>query len=295
MKFTQPVSMICSEEQYKRDLKNPLFAMGYNERSICNFPTFTMLVSNNNNISGKLANVDNGCAKDFGRYFISEYNPELFLALAGITDKTNGNIGEYWKYTGVTYTGFIEGKLYKQKQDTILINSAFINELGGDNGFHPTNHKYFTKATKEQIINYFTKQPKKSMDKITVKKSEFKKLHMLACTEWKEKLTKIIADGFLYSDTIDFTEDFVTEMRNACTKEQLIVFKEIFKDFDVLSVNKKYKDREWFGTNAGSAHITPRTAGEYQGIAFYLTNALNWELKKDSVGNTVLIPTEKNK
>lgn len=33
MKFIQPVSMKCSQEQYERDLREPLLAMGYTQHA----------------------------------------------------------------------------------------------------------------------------------------------------------------------------------------------------------------------------------------------------------------------
>ena len=65
---------------------------------------------------------------------------------------------------------------------------------------------------------------------ITIKKSEFKKLFVLACQSWKPKLEEKLKE-FIFEENIKFQEEFAEEMKKACTKEQLVVFNKIFKDY----------------------------------------------------------------
>ncbi len=66
--------------------------------------------------------------------------------------------------------------------------------------------------------------------KITIKKSEFKKLYDIACTNWKPKLDEKLKE-FIFNDNIEFEESFVKDMKNACTEDQLKIFKIIFKSY----------------------------------------------------------------
>jgi len=228
MTFTQPVSMICSKEQYERDLKGPLLAMGYDERNLSNFISFPLLVTNQGSWKGRLANllVENKDA--YNRYFIKEYNPELFLALAGMTDNPNGNIGEWWKFIDIDNAyGFVVNDLYKQI-GPLEKSGPFQNKFGNPDGFVLS---CFTKPTKQEIINHFTKKINKQMDKVIVKKSDFKKLYDLACYDWKTKFDELLKP-FMFSDTIEFDNPLIRIMQRACTAEQLKVFKEIFKEID---------------------------------------------------------------
>ena len=65
------------------------------------------------------------------------------------------------------------------------------------------------------------------MSTIKIKKKDFEKLYNIACANCKPKLEEKLI-SFIFSDTIDFEEGFVSEMEKACTKEQKIVFERIF-------------------------------------------------------------------
>ena len=65
---------------------------------------------------------------------------------------------------------------------------------------------------------------------ITVLKSEFEKLYNIVCANWKSKLDEAMK-GQTFSINLEFTEDFVEEMKNACTAEQRVVFDSIFAEY----------------------------------------------------------------
>lgn len=230
-KFIQPVSMRCTQEQYDKDLKQPLLEMGYQEGDLTRpFDWCDTLYTNYNGCIGLLGITSCKNGNDLNRHFIDHYNPQLFLALAAMTDSPDGIKGEWWKYVGKSGYVFTSGRLYKQITKSINFECAFVNDKDASDGWHPNNHKKFTKPTKDEIIQFFTnknntKQP--VMDKIVVKKADFKKLHDMACTGWKPRLDKVVAP-FVYDDTISFAPSFVEEMRKACTDTQRPVFESIF-------------------------------------------------------------------
>ena len=164
-RFICPVSMKCTEEQYINDLKEPLLNMGYEERyKTLMDAELNILVTNYGSISGCISNVLNDRRHTEDRYFISEYNPKLFLALAAMTNDKNGNIGEYWKFIedGWDYL-WTKDKLYPQRRDSIAKERAFIDDTVRLTGMYPYNKDYFRKATKEEIINFFSTQESKEV------------------------------------------------------------------------------------------------------------------------------------
>lgn len=90
MKFTQPVSMQCSQEQFERDLKEPLEKLGYDLREV-DFPNEegTLIATNYSNHKG-VSNISSSNKEVNGRHFIDHYNPQLFLSLASMSDEPNG-------------------------------------------------------------------------------------------------------------------------------------------------------------------------------------------------------------
>lgn len=88
------------------------------------------------------------------------------------------------------------------------------------------------------------------MTKITINKSEFKKLYDVACSDWKKKFDEFLKE-FIFTDTIDFSEDFINKMKNACTSDQLPIFNSIFKDFLPKSIFDGIKDYKSFCKVAG--------------------------------------------
>jgi hypothetical protein len=83
------------------------------------------------------------------------------------------------------------------------------------------------------------------MNKITIKKSEFKKLFDLAYAAWKPKLEEKLKE-FFFDTNVSFTQEFFDQMKKACTAEQLVVFKKIFakylkKEVDIFKVTT-YKE-----------------------------------------------------
>lgn len=102
--FTQKISMDCTKEQYEKYLKAELEKMGYgaslarwgDDVIVNNYSSENGLVGNPSRISNKFDN---------SRTYLGKFNAPLFLALAAMTDKEDGNYGEYiiGKESGLMY------------------------------------------------------------------------------------------------------------------------------------------------------------------------------------------------
>lgn len=159
-KFITPVSMQVTKEQYEKDLKEPLKELGY---TLSNFDNFydAPIIYNNYNIwapeicsNGKI-----GCEKKKRRYFIDYYNPQLFLALATMTEGEELIQGEYLICIKAT-------ERYKEKE---LIRVSRVNEGHEteyiENSFSQRySRNHFRKATKEEIIEKLSLNQMKRQD-----------------------------------------------------------------------------------------------------------------------------------
>lgn len=162
-KFKTPVAMKVTQEQYERDLKEPLESIGYSmaknlHRLDSDCPWIITQNCGDNDECG--AN-----QSPFNRIIVNHYNPELFLALASMTEGDKPIAGEWMIcIEGIKDASdghdFIEGNLFKVKKET-----EFSYEIGSDT--HPdagfmvngwlnyTNH--FRKATTEELIAHLSK------------------------------------------------------------------------------------------------------------------------------------------
>jgi len=130
MKFTQPVSMKVTQQQFEQDLKKPLEKLGY--RLLDNFKVKDeeYLCTYYSGINSRVSFLNFRHITERGRYFIPTYNPQLFIALSSMSDKPNGILGEY-------YTNIRRDKFTKKTSETQ--NSLIIDNI-------------WLKATKEELI-----------------------------------------------------------------------------------------------------------------------------------------------
>lgn len=156
--FTTPVSMkVPSEEAFKNDLETPLKEMGYNKRELGSFKVLNYLCTNFAGSPKNYSNLDESSKNVYNRYFIEPYNPKLFLALAGMTNSPDGNVGEWWKCVdNGTSERFTKGNLYKQFESSTSSTWFILDNLQKGNGFFERNKDHFIKATKEEIIAFFS-------------------------------------------------------------------------------------------------------------------------------------------
>ena len=192
-KFIQPVSMRVTREQYEKDLRAPLLAMGYEEKLITSFADDPILVNNYIMEFGKITNLSEYNAKAFNRHFIPDYNPEYFLAVAAMTNEAFGIVGEWWNVKSKNYHTFINNKTCKcVGHDYDLLVPIFISNVGIYDGLYITPMlEYIEKATLSDLIAHFepkfnnkntmtelTQQEKEVLVKLVTKENEaiFEKL-----------------------------------------------------------------------------------------------------------------------
>lgn len=147
------------------------------------------------------------------------------------------------------------------------------------------------KATTEEINNYLKT---KDMKARLLSRTNFKRIHDAACRSWKSKLAEKFKD-FAIQDEIEVHPDFYAEMRKACTKEQNLLFDDIFgkDEIDNLAIPRNI-DRTRFNNavdflsrEVGLADRIERIYGcatkpEYSGRGFYLKG--KWEINKTTFG-----------
>lgn len=195
-KFTQPVSMACTVDQYEKDLKPKLLAMGYEEGDMYRGNGYYNILCTNWSVNHYQLGVGVGSIKtDRNRHFIDHYNPELFLALASMTDAEFGGDGEWWVFIGSSLS-FIKGELYSAIR-SLDEDFSFIDEDGFENGFNPQNLNFFRKATKQELINHFTKQETMNIQGL----SKYELLHL------KEQIEKELCKPD--PEPIDFDDDVI--------------------------------------------------------------------------------------
>lgn len=179
-KFIQPVSMVVTEEQYERDLRQPLLDMGYDEGILGDFRTFPVLITSfkSNGVVTNVA-IDFIANKDY--YFIDHYNPKLFLAIAAMTNQELGIVGEWWKCITNWSEYFALNKLYKGEQFSGG-TPDFIDEEGKLNGYISTETHLlnFTKATLQELVAEFSiSKPNPTTDTISIPSDSIKSLDNL--------------------------------------------------------------------------------------------------------------------
>ena len=128
--FTQKISMHCTEEQYKKYLKDELLKMGYKEISINNWhcQKYQYICNNYEDANGSLGTIHRDGLKRYNRTYLGSFNAPLFLALAAMTtSKTTLGDGEY-------VTNEKNGSLYRN-----------------DWGNQPFNHQGCHKSTVREI------------------------------------------------------------------------------------------------------------------------------------------------
>ena len=179
-KFIQPVSMVVTKEQYKRDLKQHLLEMGYKEvREWNEYDIYPIITNNEGDRLGKLGRVKEDRAEHYNRYFIDHYNPKLFLAIAAMTNEKFGIKGEWWKCVFEDAENFNFGELYISIKPLNELN-ALIDKHRVENGYYFNNIEKFTKATLQELINEFSIQKSNcTTDTISIPSDSIKSLDNL--------------------------------------------------------------------------------------------------------------------
>ena len=135
-------------------LKKELKKLGYEGSFIGSIQSPDEYIATNlGNTNHSFSNVDDSDSKQYNRYCINTYNPELFLALAAMTDNSDPIVGEYMiciENTTDSTANSIVGDIFP-----IVSFNTSMRGLGHFNYGWSRNH--YRKATKEELIAHFTK------------------------------------------------------------------------------------------------------------------------------------------
>lgn len=233
--FKQRVSMEVTVEQYEKDLKEPLEKLGYewlwgshDEESSHGISERYPCVIANYQGSG---NIGSQTVSYYNRgYYIDHYNPKLFLALTGMREGDEIHVGEYVKSD------------FRWLEKVIGFHQKGVLSLEGrpKSQCHVENYR---KATKEELINHFTKN-KSAMENTIgriLKPSDAQRIINIACSSWKNRLAALWAVSIVKNQDIVINESFYKEMRKECTEPQHELFDEIFGK-DEAEQTYKYGD-----------------------------------------------------
>ena len=127
-----------------------------------------------------------------------------------------------------------------------------------------------------------------------VTRDEFKKIYDVACYEWKQKLSNLIAEQ-PFNDMLEFTGQQVKAMLDASTKSQEPIVRAVFHEYDDgkdAEIDLAGMDDDKIFASGGNKSMIAINISDYK--SFYLNDAYTWELsthKRD--GNQILIPTKK--
>lgn len=167
-KFIQPVSMQVNKEQFNY-LKKELNKLGYEifgDNEVTS--RWNIICTNMNNQHNHCILLGYANKEEKNRYFIDHYNPELFLALAAMTDSEYYHLGEYYVNSkGIFFN-------LKDIKESLNTKEHYINE-------------YDTRpATKDELIAGFTKKEEFVLpEKWYVKRNKY---NSLVINEYLNKL-----------------------------------------------------------------------------------------------------------
>jgi hypothetical protein len=222
--FITPVSMKCTEEQYERDLKETLEKLGYDEDLKCSQGEFEndLLCCVTYNDKAFYALVGKYSHFWVCSYKIDHYNPELFLALAAMTDGTNPKIGEYVAWLGGNPQEYMRVRKYGIGENCYTL---------ADNGYNSCHISYIRKHTMDELIEHFTNNQsmkKENRFPFQLEECDARRIIDIACSRWKGILAGEWGTDLILKGSVTITEEYYKEMREACTEGQHALFDEIF-------------------------------------------------------------------
>ena len=148
----------------------------------------------------------------------------------------------------------------------------------------------------DEIVNGTETKKGETMKNYTITREQLKKIHDVACFDWKEKITEY-AGRNPFGDTIEFTQTEVGEMFKAASLSQTVILANIFgKQTAEIDLSTGFVDGNGLFSNNGNltyALMCVRTVGKYANKAFVLNDEYNWELVKDNSNYLCLVPTRK--
>lgn len=257
-KFITPVSMrVPDYTVFLRYLLPELEVLGYSLDLKNNFSEDNSLLVNN--LAGVMGDVDFIYDGQFSSYtntriHLKEYNAELYLALAAMSDGDNFHPGEYLVFLPDVDSRYVT-KIWHRDLTLLKFryydseNSVRVHEIP-DGANHP---KMFRKATSKEILAFFNNKSSinktiKIMEKKTISREELIRMIDAACVSWKSTLIERYAADVFIKGNADVSFEQYTEMKSASDGVQLKLLKEIFGDWQIYDENMLYKcnyNGEW--------------------------------------------------
>jgi len=181
------------------------------------------------------------------------------------------------------YDGSCERSYYTIDEDDTLLFDVDIDD------YHEVEPREFVEFYKDIIL--MDKPIDHEVYKVT--RDEFKKIYDVACNEWKQRLSNIIAEQ-PFNDKIEVTRQQVKFMIDASTKSQEPIVRAVFHEYDEKHSNEidlfKMPFKEVFAQSGCKAMIAINITDHR---SFYLNKNYTWELSTHRDGNQILIPTRK--
>lgn len=144
MRFIQEVIMWCDPIEYRENIRSHLFDIGYTESPYMNPNEIRFITNNYQGKNGVIGSYDSPTMK-LSSIFI-ENNPELFIALASMTDEITGINGECFICTSHNNIDFQYGDIVKK-----IFTSHVGNLIIAENIITKTHGKFFTQKEFEKI------------------------------------------------------------------------------------------------------------------------------------------------
>ncbi len=181
------------------------------------------------------------------------------------------------------FDGSCESSYYTIDEDGVLLFDVDIDD--------------YREVLPREFVEYYrdmlTDKPiDREVYKVT--RDEFKKIYDVACYEWKQKLSNLIAEQ-PFNDMLEFTGQQVKAMLEASTKSQDPIVRAVFHEYDDgkdAEIDLAGMDDDKIFASGGNKSMIAINISDYK--SFYLNDAYTWELsthKRD--GNQILIPTKK--
>ena len=142
----------------------------------------------------------------------------------------------------------------------------------------------------DEIVNGVKQETKIEVMNKTVKKSDLKKIHDVACTTWQGKIGQLAIRN-VFGDTVELTQAEIDEMFKAANSVQTKVLEEVFGkqpeelDFQSSTIDFKVDGLDVFGTS--NQHSSQAFIGLPAGCTvkstFFLNPKYEWTLKNNTL------------
>ena len=312
--FTCPVSMkIPSQKHYERDLEQQLLKLGYEIYRSCEWSVDCPYLITGyiwSEVERKQIGFNQSHSSHKNTYRIDTYNPELFLALAGLTDDPNIKEGD-WVRNIEESVDYRRGVIYRvDKFD--CVKGIIKSSTSSPTPFAGKHISHFRKATKEEIIQHFNKprpspsitpsfttdsdtssssmETKSTMKTRILKREDFIKYYPNLCTEWKTKLKAAFSD-FAVKDTVEVSDELYEEMRRRADNVWSYILDQLFGKEDNLALknlSNKISEFEEFCEKIGLDRnaIQPAmgvlySSDERQYRSLYFSDRYDWKFDEE--------------